>query len=109
MPVTINIGRKILPMVYLMKHTDLSIMYNPDLKDRLMIASWKDAMRCLEKVGIFQAYMVLAHETVCKPVVTFSHFTYSYEYSVLPYQSPKIIGLRRITPKDIPKALALTN
>ena len=62
-------------------------------------------MRNLEKVGIYQAYMTILTETV----VTISHFVYLYEHSILPYQSPKTIGLRRITSKDIPIALALTN
>ena len=108
-PLTINIGGKMLPMVYLVQHSDSSIMYIQGLKYRLWIAGCKEAMRCLEKVGIYQAYMLFAHETVFKPVVTVPHLAYSYEHSVLPYQSPKTIGLRRITSKDIPKALALTN
>ena len=107
-PVTINIGGKMIPMVYLMQRPESSIMYNPDLKDRLLIAGLKEAMRNLEKVGIYQAYLA-SHETVFKPVVTVPHLAYDCEHSVLPYQSPKTIGLRRITSKDSPKALALTN
>ena len=108
-PLTINIGGKRIPMVYLLQQSDPSMMYNPDLKDRLLIAALKESMRNLEKVGIYQAYTVFANETVFKPVVTVSQYMYSYEHSVLPYQSPKTIGLRRITSKDIPKALALNN
>ena len=108
-PVTINIGGKMLPMVYLMQSSESLIRHNPGLHYRLLIAGWKEAMRNFEKVGIYQAYMTFSHETVFKPVVIVPHLAYSYEHSVLPYQSPKTIGLRRITSKDIPKALALTN
>ena len=108
-PVTINIGGKVIPMVYLHQQSEQSGSYTPGLQHRLLIAGWKEAMRNLEKVGIYQAYITFAQETVFKPVVTVPHLIYSYEHSVLPYQSPKTIGLRIITSKDIPKALALTN
>ena len=108
-PLTIKIGGKMLPMVVLLQHSEQSLSHTPGLQQRFWIAGWKEAMRNLEKVEIYQAYMAFAHETVFKPVVTVSHLVYSYEHSVLPYQSPKTIGLRRITSKDIPKALALTN
>ena len=109
MPVTINIGGKVIPMVYLVQQSEQSVLYTSGLEQRLWVAGWKEAMRNLEKVGIYQAYVPFGQETVFKPVVTFNQFVYLYEYSVLPYQSPKTIGLRRITSKDIPKALALTN
>ena len=109
MPLSINIGGKMLPMVHILQQSVKSVSSTPVLRDRLIIVGWKEAMRNLEKVGIYQAYMTSAHETVFKPVVTVPHLSYSYEHSVLPYQSPKTIGLRRITSKDIPKALALTN
>ena len=60
-------------MVSLLQNSDSSIMYNPDLQHRLMIAGWKEAMRNLEKVGVYQAYMTFSQETVFKPVVIVSH------------------------------------
>ena len=109
MPLNINIGGKMLPMVHIIQQTEQSLSHTPGLEYRLRIAGYKEAMRCLERVGIYQAYMTFSRETVFKPVVIVSHLVYDCEHSVLPYQSPKTIGLRRITSKDIPKALALTN
>ena len=54
-------------------------------------------------------WLPLSAAIVFKPVVTTHHWQYSFKDSVLPYSSPRTIGLRRITSKDIPKALALIN
>ena len=54
-----------------MQSSELSIMDNPGLQYRLLIAGWKEAMRNLEKLGIYQAYMTFSHETVFKPVVSY--------------------------------------
>ena len=107
MPLNMNIGGKIIPMVHLVQESEWSLANS--LEFRLWVAGCKEAMRILEKVGIFQAYIATCEETVFKPVVTIPLLRYCYKHSVLPYQSPKTIGLRRITSKDIPKALALTN
>ena len=108
-PLTINIGEKTIPMVHIIQLSEQSVFNTPGLEYRLLIAGWKEAMRNFEKVEIYQAYITFRIETVFKPVVTVSKLMYSYEHSILPYQSPKTIGLRRITSKDIPKALAFTN
>ena len=108
-PVTINIGGKVIPMVYLVQQSEQSVSYTPGLQHRLWVAGCNEAMRCFEKVGIYQAYTTFAKETVFQPVVIVPHLVYHCGHSVLPYQSPKTIGLRKVTSKDIPKALALTN
>ena len=108
-PLNINIGEKLVSMVYLMQESDNSLSNNSDLAAELWIAGCKETMKNLEKVGIFQAYMPLVQAMIFKPVITISFWTYSFEYSDLPYKLPRTVGLRRITSKDVPRALALTN
>ena len=108
-PLNISIGGKLVPMVFLIQEFEWSITENSDLSIKLWIAGCKEAMRILERVGIFQAFMPLLVAMIFKPVVTVRNWRYSFEDSVLPYSSPRTVGLRKITSKDIPKALALIN
>ena len=106
-PLNINIGKKLVSMVHLVQESEWSI--SGDLDAKFWIAGCKETMKNLEKVGIFQALMLLTVAMVFKPVITFSYWMYFFEDSVLPYKSPRTVGLRRITSKDVPRALALTN
>lgn len=92
-----------------MQESEWSVSNNSDFEAKLWIAGCKETMRNLEKVGIFQAYMPLKVAIIFKPVITISYWKYLLERSVLSCKSPKTVGLRRITSKDIPRALALTN
>ena len=108
-PLNINIGDRLVSMVYLMQESEWSVFENSDFEAKLWIAGCKETMRNLEKVGIFQAYMPIAGAMIFKAVITISYWNCLLEHCILPCKSPRTVGLRRITSKDVPRALALTN
>ena len=68
-------------------------------------------MRILGSEGIFQATIFHNRSIIPKPVITYDVYFWDSHVHLqsLPYTTPRTVGLRRMTPSDVPKALALTN
>ena len=115
-PICINIKGKSLTVVqrkyssFLQASSSfLCVMYNIALKE---------LMRQFQLDGIFQAILeptvmhlpkTLSFTEVLKPVVTIRQWYLLCHLGTFPYTTPQTNGLRKITLKDIPSALAATN
>ena len=53
--------------------------------------------------------MFFDHCTIPKPIITYDVYFWDSDLLSLPYTTTRIIGLRRMKQRDIPKALTLTN
>ena len=71
----------------------------------------KETMRILGCEGIFQAtiFAFTKRRVIPKPVITHDVYVCDLRSHSLPYTTPRTVGLRRMKPSDVPKALALTN
>ena len=69
----------------------------------------KETMRILRSEGIFQATMVTIRRVIPKSVIIQDGYICRLRSHSLPYTTPRTVGLRRMTPSDVPKAFALTN
>ena len=108
-PCNVRIGGKLLSVVNL-QHT---IRLSPDTHEeqiyQLCNASIKETMRILGSEGIFQATIFHNHSIIPKPVITYDVYFWDSHLQSLPYATPRTVGLRRMKPSDVPKALTLTN
>ena len=107
-PCNIRIGGKLLSVVNL-QHT---VRLCPDTEEQLLQlynASIKETMRILGSEGIFQATIFHNRSIIPKPVITYDVYFWDSRFQSLPYTTPRTVGLRRMKPSDVPKALALTN
>ena len=108
-PCNIRVGGKLLSMVNLQQ----TVQFHPDIKEeqlfQLSNAGIKEAIRMLGSEGIFQASMFFNRCVAPKPIITFDVYFWDSHFQSLPYTTPRTVGLRRMTPSDVPKALALTN
>ncbi|XP_065908214.1 uncharacterized protein [Dysidea avara] len=75
----------------------------------------KEVVNTTKEDGISQAVLLTGIPCIVKPVVVLTMWYYYFRYPLSLLQppltsgSPKTIGLRKITPKDVPKALEFTN
>ena len=76
----------------------------------------KEVVNTTKENGISQAVLLTGFPCIVKPVVTFAMWYYYFNDPLmsllqppLPSDSLKTTGLRKITPKDVPKALKFTN
>ena len=69
----------------------------------------KEIMRILRGEGIFQATMITRQRIIPKSVFIQDTCLCNLHSYSLPYTTPRTVGLRRMTPSDVPKTLALTN
>ena len=86
-------------------------MYYGGKQDGLYNVVIREAMRCVSRFGISQSVLVLQTAKIIRPTITLTIWFYNFSHPShpLPYDFPKTIGLRRMTPKDVPRALALVN
>ena len=66
-------------------------------------------IRILRGEGIFQATMMTVERVIPKSVIIQDGYICDLSSHSLPYTTPRTVGLRKMTPSDVPKALALTN
>jgi len=75
----------------------------------------KEVVNTTKENGISQAVLLTGIPCIVKPVVTFAMWYHYFNYPMsllqppLPGDSPKTTGLRKIIPKDVPKAFKFTN
>ena len=100
----VQVGGKVLKMFHLFQaiftsqHNIINLMY-------------RELFRRVNLYGISQGLMLSNTETILKPVVTVTRWSYYFKDTndlSLPH-SPTTPGWRAMTSKDIPSALALTN
>ena len=106
MPYNIRVGRKVLSLV------NLQQTIGPDARkqhNQLYNASIKETMRMLGVEGIFQAAIFTKQRVIPKSVITYDVYVWDLHLHPHPYTTPRTVGLRRMKPSDIHKALALTN
>lgn len=115
---TITIRGTLLPSVFLLQ-TGLGIGYENDHELWNMVQ--KEMLRRIVVQNGFNQAIIQEMQpralSVAKPLFVFSLWMYTFPNDylkspispILPYDSPKTVGLRKITSKDIPKAFALTN
>ena len=118
---TISISGVLLPSIFLLQ-SGLGIEYDSDHK--LWNTVQKEMLRRIAVQNKFN--QAIMHETqpmalgVVRPLFTYSIWVYTFSETFLPspvlpydsrllYDSPKTVGLRRMTSKHISKAFALTN
>jgi len=106
-PYHISIEGKSLPVVELQQQGK---NYN-DKQDEIHNVVIREAMRRVSTFGISQSILVLQTTQVIRPTITLTVWVYDFSHpsNPLPYNSPRTAGLRRMTPNDIPRVLALTN
>ena len=104
-PYNIRIGGKLLSLVSLQQIGSPDIMKQRNVDN----AGIKEIMRMLGYEGIFQATIITQQYVIPKPVVTYDVYGWDLHSCSLPYTTPRTVGLRRMKPSDVPKALALTN
>ena len=108
-PCNIRVGGKLLSMVYLQQ----TVKFCPDIAEeqlfQLYNAGIKEGMRILGSEGIFQAAMFFNRSVIPKPIITYDIYFWDSYLQSLPYASPRTVGLRRMIPRDVPKAFTLTN
>ena len=78
-------------------------------QNKLYNAGIKETMRILGSKGIFQAAIFTKYRVIPKPAITYDVYSWVPFLQSLPYATPRTVGLRRMKPSDVPKALALTN
>ena len=102
----IRIGGKLLSLVYLGRTVspDARKQYN-----QLFNAGVKEAMRMHRYECIFQAIIPTQQSVIPKSVITGNVYVWNFRKQSLPYTTPRTVGLRRMKPSDVPKALVLTN
>ena len=69
----------------------------------------KETMRIFKYEGIFQATISTGQCGILKSVIIQDKYVCDLRSHSLPYITPRTVGLRRMTPSDVPKAFALTN
>ena len=101
LPYKIRIGRNFLSMV--------NLQYVGSDYNHFRNIAIKEAMRILRHNGIFQATLNTTQRGIPKSVITEDVYICDLHSYSLPYTTPRTVGLRRMTPSDVPKALTLTN
>ena len=104
LPYKIRIGGKFLSVVHLEYAGSDAEHYN-----HFRNIGIKETMRILRGEGIFQATMMTRQHVIPKSVIIQDAYICDLHSHSLPYTTPRTVGLRRMTPSDVPKALALTN
>lgn len=115
---TISIRGILLPSIFLLQ-SRLSIDYDSD-RELFNTVQKEMLRRIVVQNGFNQAILYENHPMalgVARPLFTFSVWVYTFSNifsqspnsPVLPYNSPKTVGLRRMTRKHISEAFALTN
>ena len=108
-PFSIIIGGNLLSslrVVMSFNHSEYS--YDVDVRIKLWIASCKKIMNDVKLFGISQAVIRTGRYEMLKPLLPFDLHMCQLP-NPLPYNSPRIAGLRRMRPEDVPRALAFTN
>ena len=100
----IRIGGKFLSVVHLRYTSSDAEHYN-----NFHNIAIKEKMRIFKYEGIFQAIINTGQRGILKSVIIQDAFICDLQSHFLPYTTPRTVGLRRMTPSDVPKALALTN
>ena len=78
--------------------------------NKLYNLSVKELMRQFQFDGIYQAVFTKGMPTeIIKPLVTLRVWHFKLDEDPLPYSTPQTAGLRKMTLKDIPNALVVTN
>ena len=78
-------------------------------QNKLYNAGIKETMRILGSKETFQAAIFTKYRVIPKPAITYDVYSWVPFLQSLPYATPRTVGLRRMKPSDVPKALALTN
>ena len=107
LPYKIRIGRKLLSMVHLRPVITNAI--NVKRHNHFHNIGIKETMRILAYEGIFQATLLTEKRAIPKSVTIQDHYVRFLDSHSFPYKTPRTVGLRRMKPTDVPKALALTN
>ena len=111
-PTCVNIRGKSLTFVQI--HSALLQNDNEDYLNLLYNIAVKELMRWFKLNLIYQGMFILLtlptiSTDIIKPVVTQQSYYLDLTKLALPYSTPQTTGLRKMTSKDIPSALALTN
>jgi len=71
----------------------------------------REALRRVRTFGISQSVLTLLKSKIIRPTITLTLWIYNFSNPShsLPYDLPKSNILRRMTPEDVPRALALTH
>ena len=106
-PYHISIKGQLLPVVELQQQG----IYYGSKQDELYNVMIREAMRCVSRFGISQSVLTLLTTKIIRPTMTLTLWVYNFSHPSYPLRNdyPKTAGLRRMTPKDVPRALALTN
>ena len=104
LPYTIRIGGTLLSVVHL-QYASLDAEHHNHFHNMGI----KEAMRILRYEGIFQATLKTEQRSIPKSIIIQDVYLCDLCSHSLPYATPRTVGLRRMTPSDVPKALALTN
>ena len=118
-PICVSIGGNLLTMVQI---STVQIC-NTYLLNVVYNIAMKELMRQFQLDGIYQAMFSPSLESqdkaksitstssteIVKPVVTLTTRHFKFGLHPLPYSIPQTTGLRKMTSKDIPSALAMTN
>ena len=100
----IRIGGKFLSVVHLQCGSS-----DAEHRNHFHNIGTKETMRILGYEGIFQAIVKNQQRAIPKSVIIQDVYICDLRSHSLPYTTPRTVGLRRMTPSDVPKALALTN
>ena len=109
--ICVNIREKPLTLVQL---APLNISHISEIGqttfNKLHNLSVKELMRQFQFDGIYQAVFTKGMPTeIIKPLVTLRVWHFKLDEDPLPYSTPQTAGLRKMTLKDIPNVLAVTN
>jgi len=106
-PYHINIKGQSLPVLELHQQG----MNYDGKQDDLYNVGIGEAMRRASLFEISQSVLVLQTAQIIRPTITLTVWVYDFSHPLhpLPYNSPRTIGLRRMTSNDIPRVLALIN
>ena len=104
LPYKIRIGGNFLSMVHLQYYA----CSDAEHRNHFHNIGTKEIMRILRGEGIFQATMITVQRVIPKSVVVQDIYLYDLRSHSLPHTT-RTVGLRRMTPSDVPKAFALTD